>query len=106
MIFDYLLNKDSLAEDILEDVLNFNTEFRVDALADSNVSNVQVGDIIQFDRKGFYRVDRAPAVGVPGVFFSVPTGKQKLSEDYSGPRFLCSKLKKKLKSTLHSTIRS
>ena len=76
--FDYLLNKDSLAEeDILEDVLNFNTEFRVDALADSNVSDVQVGDIIQFDRKGFYRVDRAPAVGVPGVFFSAPTGKQK-----------------------------
>ncbi|KAJ5362012.1 Glutamyl/glutaminyl-tRNA synthetase class Ib [Penicillium brevicompactum] len=76
--FDYLLNKDSLAEeDILEDVLNFNTEFRVDALADSNVSDVQVGDIIQFDRKGFYRVDRVPAIGVPGVFFSVPTGKQK-----------------------------
>ncbi|CAG7920730.1 unnamed protein product [Penicillium olsonii] len=76
--FDYLLKKDSLnKEDILEEFLNFNTEFRVDALAESSVSNVQVGDIIQFDRKGFYRVDQAPAAGVPGIFFNIPTGKQK-----------------------------
>lgn len=76
--FDYLLNKDSLVEeDVLEDVLNFNTEFRVSALADRNVVDVSVGDIIQFDRKGFYRVDRAPSENVPGIFFNVPTGKQK-----------------------------
>ncbi|KAJ5723675.1 Glutamyl/glutaminyl-tRNA synthetase class Ib [Penicillium malachiteum] len=76
--FDHLLKKDSLDEDdVLEDVLNFNTEFRVSAMADGNISEVQVGDIIQFDRKGFYRVDRAPAPGVPAVFFNIPTGKQK-----------------------------
>ncbi|CAG8215035.1 unnamed protein product [Penicillium olsonii] len=76
--FDYLLKKDSLnKEHVLEEFLNFNTEFRVDALAESSVSNVQVGDIIHFDRKGFYRVDQAPAAGVPGIFFNIPTGKQK-----------------------------
>lgn len=76
--FDHLLKKDSLDDtDTLEDVLNFNTEFRVNAFADSNVSEVNVGDILQFDRKGFYRADRAPAPGVPGVFFNIPTGKEK-----------------------------
>ncbi|KAJ5183623.1 Glutamyl-tRNA synthetase class Ib archaeal/eukaryotic cytosolic [Penicillium capsulatum] len=76
--FDYLLKKDSRdEEDILDDVLNFNTEFRVSALSDMNLSEVNVGDILQFDRKSFYRVNRVPAPGIPGVFFNIPTGKQK-----------------------------
>ncbi|OQE19443.1 hypothetical protein PENSTE_c015G09345 [Penicillium steckii] len=76
--FDYLLKKDSLSEDDkLEDVLNYNTEFRDSAVADGNASQFKVGDIMQFDRKGFYRVDRAAAPGVPAVFFNIPTGKQK-----------------------------
>ncbi|CAI7612813.1 unnamed protein product [Penicillium palitans] len=69
--FDHLFNKDSLSEDdILEDVLNLNTELRVSGLADCNVSEVNIGDILQFDRKGFYRVDQVPAPGIPGVFFT------------------------------------
>ncbi|OJJ48501.1 hypothetical protein ASPZODRAFT_140791 [Penicilliopsis zonata CBS 506.65] len=74
--FDYLLNKDTLGEDDeLEDVLNPKTEFRDEAFADGNVADLKVGDIIQFDRKGFYRVDRAYAPGTPAVFFNIPTGK-------------------------------
>lgn len=76
--FDYLLKKDSLSEDdVLEDFLNYDTEFRDAGVADGNLSQLKVGDIIQFDRKGFYRVDRAPAPGVPAVLFNIPTGKAK-----------------------------
>ncbi|KAL4894545.1 tRNA synthetases class I, catalytic domain-containing protein [Aspergillus ambiguus] len=74
--FDYLLNKDILTEDDkLEDVLNSKTEFRDEAVADGNVADLKEGDIIQFERKGYYRVDRPSAPGQPAVLFNIPTGK-------------------------------
>ena len=74
--FDFLLNKDSLQEeDKLEDVLNEKTEFRDSAVADGNVAALKQGDIIQFERKGFFRVDRPYADGKPAVLFNIPTGK-------------------------------
>lgn len=74
--FDYLLAKDSMQEeDELEDVLNTKTEFREEAVADCNVAELKEGEIIQFDRKGYFRVDRAYAPGKPAVLFNIPTGK-------------------------------
>ncbi|KAL4927772.1 glutamate--tRNA ligase GUS1 [Aspergillus undulatus] len=74
--FDYLLNKDSMGEeDKLEDVLNPKTEFREDAVADSNVAFLKEGDIIQFERKGYYRLDKVSSPGKPAVLFNIPSGK-------------------------------
>ena len=74
--FDYLLTKDSLQEDDkLEDFLNEKTEFRDSAVADCNVADLKEDDIIQFERKGFYRVDRPYTKGKPAVLFNIPTGK-------------------------------
>lgn len=74
--FDYLLNKDSMQEeDSLEDVLNPKTEFREDAVADSNVAFLTENDIIQFERKGYYRLDKVAAPGKPAVLFNIPSGK-------------------------------
>ncbi|KAK5275591.1 glutamate--tRNA ligase, partial [Cryomyces antarcticus] len=54
--FDYLITKDKLEpEDQLEDFLTRETEFRTSALADCNVAELKEDDIIQFDRKGFFR---------------------------------------------------
>ncbi|KAJ5775135.1 uncharacterized protein N7511_000146 [Penicillium nucicola] len=76
--FDYLLNKDAMTEDDkLEDCLNSKTEFREAGVADCNVADLKVNDIIQFDRKGYYRVDRAYSPGSPAVFFNIPSGKAK-----------------------------
>jgi glutamyl-tRNA synthetase len=36
-----------------------------------------VDDIIQLERKGYYRVDRAAGAGKPLVLFGIPTGKTK-----------------------------
>ncbi|OJJ08019.1 hypothetical protein ASPVEDRAFT_203236 [Aspergillus versicolor CBS 583.65] len=74
--FDHLLNKDLMQEeDRLEDVLNPKTEFREDAIADSNVAYLKEGDIIQFERKGYYRLDKASAPGKPAILFNIPSGK-------------------------------
>ena len=76
--FDYLLTKDKLEEtDEWEKFLTPQTEFKTQAVADLNVWDVQRDEIIQFDRKGYYRCDVAAEKdkGIKGVFFKVPTGK-------------------------------
>lgn len=76
--FDFLITKDKLAEeDNWEDFITPKTEFRTEAVADQNVAKLKVDDIIQFDRKGFFRVDRAFQHGKPAVLFQIPTGKNK-----------------------------
>ncbi|PCH37806.1 glutamate-tRNA ligase [Wolfiporia cocos MD-104 SS10] len=55
---DYLITKKKLEEN--DDVKDFVTpvsEFREDALADGNVLSLKKGDIIQFERKGYYIFD-------------------------------------------------
>jgi len=75
--FDYLIGKDKLEEDDkLEDVLNKDTETKIEALADCNVAELKEDAIVQFDRKGYFRIDRALKHGEPVVAFQIPTGKK------------------------------
>ncbi|KAL8697259.1 MAG: hypothetical protein Q9201_007211 [Fulgogasparrea decipioides] len=74
--FDYLITKDKLEEDDnVDDYLNPKTEFRTEAVADGNVADLKEGDTIQFERKGYFRVDRAFKHGEKAVMFCIPTGK-------------------------------
>lgn len=75
--FDYLITKDKLEEDDdVKDFVNKESIFTEDALADENVAEVKVDDIIQFERKGYYRCDKAAGKnGERAVFFMIPTGK-------------------------------
>lgn len=58
--YDYLITKKKLEEDDdVKDCLTPQTEFRQAAVADANVRQLKQGDIIQFERKGYYIVDRA-----------------------------------------------
>ena len=76
--FDYLLTKDKLEEeDDFDQFLNPNTETLTECVADCNVAGIEEDKIIQFDRKGFFRCDRAFKHGEPAVFFQIPTGKAK-----------------------------
>jgi len=76
--FDFLITKDKIEEeDNYEDFLTPKTEFRTEGVADMNVAELKTGDIIQFERKGYFRVDRAFQHGKPAVLFAIPTGKEK-----------------------------
>lgn len=74
--YDHLINKDKLEEDeSFEDFLTPQTEFHTEAIADLNVKDMKVGDIIQFERKGYFRLDSLAEAGKPCVFFTIPDGK-------------------------------
>ncbi|KAK1070771.1 glutamate--tRNA ligase [Friedmanniomyces endolithicus] len=75
--FDYLITKDKPdPEDKLDDILNHDTETKVEAVADCNVAALKEDDIVQFDRKGFFRIDRAFKNGESVMAFQIPTGKK------------------------------
>ncbi|KAG6851300.1 hypothetical protein H0H93_011736 [Arthromyces matolae] len=72
--YDYLITKKKLEE--TDDVADFTTpvtEFREAAVADANVNDLNRGDIIQFERKGYYIYDGE----VDGVkeFILIPDGR-------------------------------
>lgn len=72
---DYLITKKKLEEnDDMKDFVTSVTEFREEALADANVRELKKGDIIQFERKGYYIFDGE----VEGrlEFIHIPDGRQ------------------------------
>jgi glutamyl-tRNA synthetase len=46
-------------------------------LCDANVADLKEDDIIQLERKGYFRVDKPAGDGKPLVLFGIPTGKTK-----------------------------
>ncbi|CZS99485.1 hypothetical protein WAI453_002505 [Rhynchosporium graminicola] len=76
--FDHLFTKDKLEEeDNWEDFVNKDSASMVYQLCDENMKDLKEGDIIQLERKGFYRVDKPAGDGKPVVLFGIPTGKTK-----------------------------
>ncbi|KAH7920134.1 glutamate-tRNA ligase [Leucogyrophana mollusca] len=73
--YDYMITKKKLEEN--DDVKDFVTpvsEFREEAVADANVRSVTKGDIIQFERKGYFIFD-GPAEDGKLEFIRIPDGR-------------------------------
>lgn len=84
--FDNLLSKDKLDEgDNMEDFINPNTLASTHAVGDAGLKSLMKDDIIQLERRGFYRVDR-PYIGPdkPLSLFMVPDGKTKAMSGLAG----------------------
>ena len=84
--YDYIITKKKLEEnDDVNDFVTPVTEFREDALADANVRELKRGDIIQFERRGYFIfdgvVEKQSAVGPDGgthktwEFIRIPDGR-------------------------------
>lgn len=76
MDYDYLITKKKIEEDDdLKDLLTPVTEFKTEAIADGNVAELNKGDIIQLERKGYYIVDAVATGDKPARLILIPDGK-------------------------------
>ncbi|KAJ6453488.1 glutamate-tRNA ligase [Mycena vitilis] len=72
--YDYLITKKKLEEnDNVADFVTPVTEFREEALADANVSDLKKDDIMQFERKGYFVFDGL--VNGNLEFIKIPDGR-------------------------------
>ena len=77
--YDYLITKKKLEEsDELKDFVSPVSEFKSEAYADANVKELKKGDIIQFERKGYYIFDGTTGEGdaLRLEFICIPDGKR------------------------------
>ena len=77
--FDHLITKDKIEEDDkFEDFINPNTMATTKAVGDAGLKSLQEHDIIQLERRGFYRVDQPYfSDDKPIVLYMIPDGKSK-----------------------------
>ncbi|SJX65384.1 probable GUS1-Glutamyl-tRNA synthetase [Sporisorium reilianum f. sp. reilianum] len=84
--FDYLITKKKLEEeDNFADFVTPNSEFRAVALADHNVAALPQGAAIQFERKGYYILDRSAGKDGKPEFIKIPDGKAATSASKVAP---------------------
>ncbi|PWN47789.1 putative GUS1-Glutamyl-tRNA synthetase [Violaceomyces palustris] len=84
--FDYLITKKKLEEDDkFEDFVTPQSVFTTDAVADFNVSELAEGDMIQFERKGYYKLDKVQGKDGKREFIKIPDGKAATSASKAAP---------------------
>lgn len=61
----------------IEDVVNQKSKFETLALAESQITSIKKGEIIQFERRGFFICDKEASGEDLMVFNFIPDGKSK-----------------------------
>ena len=76
--FDHLINKAKIEEnDDIEQLFNRNSRFEDVVVAEGIVKTLSHGSFFQFERRGYYIVDRVAMVNQPMVLNFIPDGKTK-----------------------------
>jgi len=84
--FDNLISKEKLEEDDdFKDFINPNTLASSEAIGDFGLKNLQKNEIIQLERRGYYRVDQPYISKDKGlILFMIPDGKAKAMSGLTG----------------------
>ena len=84
--FDNLISKEKLDEgDNFQDFINPNTLATSNVIGDPGLKTLQKDEIIQLERRGYYRVDRPYINGQRGlVLYMIPDGKAKAMSGLAG----------------------
>lgn len=83
--FDNLISKDKLEEDDkFEDFINPNTMASTQAIGDAGLKCLAKDDVIQLERRGFYKVDQPYRPDHPLSLFMIPDGKTKAMSGVTG----------------------
>jgi len=83
--FDHLVTKDKLEEDDnFADYVNPTTLATTQVMGDAGLKTLQEHEIIQLERRGFFRVDRPYRDGKPLVLYMIPDGKTKSMSGLTG----------------------
>jgi len=76
--YAHLIDKQKIEEnDKVEDLVNKNSRLESLAYAEGSVRNIQKGDIIQYERRGFYICDKLGIAGQLAQYIFIPDGKAK-----------------------------
>lgn len=84
--FDHLLDKDTLnKDDKLEEYINPKSANMSEVLCDADLTRLKEGDIVQMERKGFFRLDKAAAKGTDWrvILFKIPSASKTRSDGAS-----------------------
>jgi len=76
--YDHLITVKKFEDNMkIEDIVNNNSKFETEAYAESIINEAKKGDKIQFERRGFFIVDKEPEEGKPMYLNFIPDGKTK-----------------------------
>lgn len=78
--FDHLIKVKKVEEDMkLEDIINVNSKFVTHAIAEPGLRSLTVGDSLQFERRGYFRIDsiRQENSNTTYTLIFIPDGRTK-----------------------------
>jgi len=76
--YDHVLTKPKMEDDDeLKDFINYDSQKDIPSKGDPSLKNLQKGDKIQLERRGYFIVDQVPFRGEPMVLIEIPDGRAK-----------------------------